>query len=202
VVVVALVLMLIYIKRTQHPAILPEVLDSTPRAPEEVVLPTISTRWSEAVQTKPQSPLPFMTDSSPKSAEGMPKFSEAQPVRTIGLAGSIHWLSDSEAKQMPVNDLLSKAKVKSKESFEPRPVKTTEKLCKARDLRVVRHEQGLEYQEINESDPAALSRAQRRTGLSTRESIPLVLIGRQHPGKRQSPGKHLVELGANGADGA
>jgi hypothetical protein len=121
VVVVTLALMLIYMKRTQYPAILPDELsDPTPRDPEEVVLPKTSTRRVEAVQTKLQSP---MTESSPKPTEGPPKLSEGQPVRTTGFAGYIHWLNDSEANRMPVKDMLSKARVKSKESFEPRPVK-------------------------------------------------------------------------------
>lgn len=125
VVIVSLALMLIYIKRTQHSAILTaEVPEPSPRAPEEVVLPTTSTRSVEAVQTKPQSPMPSMTGSSPKSTEGPPKFLEGQPVRATGFADSIHWLSDSEANRMPVKDMLAKARIKSKESFKPRPIKT------------------------------------------------------------------------------
>lgn len=42
---------------------------------------------------------------------------------------AVDWLSDSEASQMPAKDLLSKAKLKSKESFIPRLINTRQEAC-------------------------------------------------------------------------
>ena len=70
------------------------------------------------------TPQPFPLHEESKPATHLKQHADAKPPQGNELPFAIDWLSASEAVRMPTKDILSKSRVKSKESFEPRLITT------------------------------------------------------------------------------
>lgn len=123
----ALVLSVAYIRRTPHPAnSSPVVLEGAPKVPKEAIPQATPIRHTEITQITPQPSPPPMTESSPKPNDRLPKFSEGEPVRAKGLAGSIQWLGANETARFPFDQFRSKAVRISSDSLKQRPIASRE----------------------------------------------------------------------------
>jgi len=123
----ALVLLVAYIKPTSHSTTSTSVvLDVVSKVPEEAVPQATPPRRPETALITPHpSPQPI-TDSSLKPNDRLPKFSEAEPLRAKGLAGSIHWLGANEASRFPFDQFRSNAVRLSSDSMKQRTIASRE----------------------------------------------------------------------------
>lgn len=128
------VLLMIYISSsTQNPtnissASVPSVSGKMGQANETVSQKLVSTdsNHSNSSDSKHQNApdlVPSPLEEEAKTA-AIIQYADAKLLTRNDSPFAIQWLSDSEANRMHVKDLLSKAKVKSKESFTPSPVRT------------------------------------------------------------------------------
>lgn len=64
------------------------------------------------------------------------QYADAEPLAEIESPFVIQWLNDSEASRMPVNDLLSKAKVQFRESIQLHPIKNRQEAANQLNVNV------------------------------------------------------------------
>lgn len=125
---IAFVLLVAYIRHTTEPKTsTPVVLNVVPEAPKKAVPRETPTLRPEIDQIALQpSPKP-MTENSPKPNDRLPEFSEGEPVKAKGLAGSIDWLGVNEAARFPFAQFRSNAvRLSPSESWKPRTIASRE----------------------------------------------------------------------------
>jgi hypothetical protein len=66
----------------------------------------------------------FPADQKESKPAEFKKYNDAKQQSGNDFLFAVQWLNDSQAKQIPVKEILSKAKSKSKESFKSTPIKT------------------------------------------------------------------------------
>lgn len=125
---IAFALLVAYIRHTTEPKnSMPVVVNVVPEAPKEAFPRETPTPRPEIDQIALQpSPKP-MTESSPNPNDRLPKFSEGEPVKAKGLAGSIDWLGVNEAASFSFVQFRSNAvRLSPSESWKPRTIASRE----------------------------------------------------------------------------
>jgi preprotein translocase subunit SecD len=110
---------------SEHVANVTEKIDQTDKVVDSSFVSDSNTQNHSSDSKNDNTPQPL---ASPLQEESKPtafkQHADANPLAGTDMPFSIQWLSDSEARRIPFNDLLSKAKVQSRESIKLHPIKT------------------------------------------------------------------------------